>query len=149
MMINPKLVDKHFILSDCKFLSSLQVLNVSHNLIKYIDGEIFKDFSHLKYLDLSNNQITFLPDQTFSAMSRLESIKINNNSLTTIDDDVFLDLKLNHLDLSCNRLSDDNFLWPAVNIDYLNLTLNDYKEINASVLENVMTDLWGESLYHL
>lgn len=77
-------------------------------------------------------------------MNRLESIKINNNSLTTIDDEVFLDLKLNHLDLSCNRLSGDNFLWPAVNIEYLNLTFNDYKDINASVFENVMTDLWGE-----
>lgn len=96
------------------------------------------------HIDLSSNQIKHLPDQIFNSTLSLDSIKLNNNSLETIDDAVFAELKVKKLDLSCNRLSSDNFLWSAVNIDYLNLTYNSYGEINASVLENTMTDLWGE-----
>lgn len=63
----------------------------------------------------------------------------------SIDDAVFSGLKLRRLDLSCNLLSSDNFLWPStVDIKYLNLTHNQYKLINESVLENVVTDFWGE-----
>lgn len=113
-------------------------------MITNVDERMFKEFGSLIHLDLSNNQIKLLPDQIFRSTLSLESIKLNNNSLETIDDVVFAELKLKLLDLSCNRLSSDNFLWPAVNIDYLNLTYNSYGEINASVLENTSTDLWGK-----
>jgi Leucine-rich repeat (LRR) protein len=93
---------------------------------------------------LSKNQITHLSDKTFHATNLLKSIIISNNSLEAIDDGVFTGLKLKHLDLSCNRLSSDNFLWPTLDIEYLNLTYNAYKEMNASVVENIVTDLWGE-----
>lgn len=125
-----------------KFL--VQVLNVSHNAIAFIEGKLFTHFANLKFLDLGNNQITFVPDKTFSPMSLLLSIKLNNNSLLSMDDAVLSELKLSHLDLSCNRLSSDNFLWPSAGIAYLNLTFNFYKEINVSVLRDVETDLWGE-----
>jgi len=79
-------------------------------------------------------------------MQLLQSIKLNNNSIEAIGDAVFTELKLHAVDLSCNNLSTDNFLWPAgVSIEYLNLTFNAYSSINASVLENISTDLWGES----
>lgn len=123
----------------------LQVLNASHNSIKYVENEMFTSFANLKYLDLSNNQISFLPDKVFASMSLLRSIKLNNNSVKSIDDAVLLNLKLRHLDLSCNRLSSDNFLWPSVEIKYLNLTYNAFTEINASLLDNTVADLWGET----
>ena len=78
-------------------------------------------------------------------MTLLKSLKLNNNSLTSIDDAAFVDLRLKLLDLSFNRLSSDNFLWPStVNIEFLNLTHNEYKLINASLLDNTVTDFWGE-----
>jgi Leucine-rich repeat (LRR) protein len=122
----------------------LQVLNASHNAIQTIEGSFFTDFGFLQYLDLSSNNIIHLPNKTFETMSQLKSIKLNNNSLATIDDGVFSELKLNLLDLSCNQISNDNFLWPSLDIEYLNLTFNEYKEINSSVLENIETELWGE-----
>lgn len=125
-----------------KFL--VQVLNVSHNAIAFIEGKLFTHFANLKFLDLGNNRITFVPDKTFSPMSLLLSIKLNNNSLLSMDDAVLSELKLSHLDLSCNRLSNDNFLWPSAGIAYLNLTFNAFKEVNVSVLRDVETDLWGE-----
>lgn len=121
-----------------------QILNASHNDIQHIDGTIFSDFANLKHLDLSNNQITQLPEKTFDSMSLLKSIKLNNNSLGWIDDAVLSNLKLKDLDLSCNHLSSDNFLWTTVEIEHLNLTFNGYKEINASLLENIMMDFWGK-----
>lgn len=125
----------------------LQVFNASHNFIKGIDSTAFTELTKLRILDLGNNQITHLTDKTFTSMTLLKSIKLNNNSLMSIDDAVFSDLKLRRLDLSCNHLSNDNFLWPSsVNIEYLNLTFNEFKLINASVLENTITEFWGKVL---
>lgn len=128
----------------CKL--SLQVFNASHNAIKHIESAFFTDFANLKYLDLSSNQIPLLSEKLFESMGLLRSIKLNNNSLASIDDGVFSEMKLKHLDLSCNQLTSDNFLWSNVDAEYLNLTLNEYKEINVSALENIVTDLWGEML---
>lgn len=139
----------NFILSFIKYckLPSNKVLNASHNEIKFIDSTVFKHFAFLKYLDLSNNQLTSLPDRLFNMTTSLVSIKLNNNSLESIDDAVFSDLKLKLLDLSCNWLSNDNFLWTSVDIEYLNLTWNEYKRVNISVLDNIVTDLWGSAVY--
>lgn len=79
------------------------------------------------------------------------SIKLNNNLLQSIDNYVFNELKLHYLDLSCNNLSTDNFLWPeTVEIVYLNLTFNAYSSFNSTVLENIIvTDLYGKYISNL
>lgn len=90
--------------------------------------------------------MTQLDGKLFTSMTQLRSLKLNNNNLTSIDDAAFTDLKLELLDLSFNHLSSDNFLWPSsIDIKFLNLTHNEYKIINASVLDNVPTDFWGET----
>lgn len=124
---------------------SMQILNASHNAIKHITSAIFTDFANLKVLDLSNNQITHLSDKLFGTTQLLKSIKLNDNLLQQIDTSVFTELRLQHLDLSCNNLSSDNFLWPeTISIAYLNLTFNAYTDINSSLLDNIETDLYGE-----
>lgn len=85
-----------------------------------------------------------MTDQTFEQSAILVSIELNNNSLMSIGDSEFSGMKLKLLDLSCNQLSTDNFLWAAVDIEFLNLTNNEYRELNASLLDNIQTDLWGE-----
>lgn len=122
-------------------------MNASHNAIKHITSEIFTDFANLKMLDLSNNQITHLSDKLFDTTQLLKSIKLNDNLLQQIDTSVFTELKLQHLDLSCNNLSSDNFLWPeTISIAYLNLTFNAYADINSSLLNNIETELYGEMI---
>lgn len=64
--------------------------------------------------------------------------------MLSIGDLGFSEMRLKLLDLSCNQLSSDNFLWSVVEIDYLNLTYNAYKKLNVSLLDNTRTDLWGE-----
>lgn len=124
-----------------------KVLNVSRNLLAEVDKKMFRELTNVKYLDLSNNHLVHLTDGTFSPMSQLVSIKLHNNSLYRIDDFVFAEFKLEALDLSFNKLSDDNFIWPIVTTEYLNLTYNEYESLNASVLENIVTDMWGEVLF--
>lgn len=116
-------------------------------MLENIDNTIFTDLANLKYLDLSNNQIIHIrSDKIFSTTQMLKTIKLNDNLLQSIDDAVFSELKLQHLDLSCNNLSSDNFLWSeTVEIAYLNLTYNAYTSINSSILENIIvTDFYGE-----
>lgn len=121
-----------------------KTLNASHNEIKFIDNTIFKHFTFLKYIDLSNNRIASVTDQTFKPMAILVSIELNNNEIMSIGDLEFSGMKLKLLDLSSNRLSSDNFLWSSVEIENLNLTNNAYKKLNATLLDNILTDLWGE-----
>lgn len=123
-----------------------QVLNASHNAIKHIGNAIFTDLANLEVLDLSNNQITQLSDKLTDTTPLLKSIKLNDNLLQHIDDAVFTELELQHLDLSCNNLSSDAFLWPeTISIAYLNLTFNAYTDINASLFDNIEIDLYGKT----
>jgi Leucine-rich repeat (LRR) protein len=128
--------------------SPRQVLNASHNAIKFIDNTMFRDAGNLQSLDLSNNQLSRIQSDTFRNLRRLISLKLTNNSIDRISYDAFEKLNLSHLDLSCNKLSKENFLdWPTtVNVRYLNLTFNDFPEINLSLLEDMSVDLWGELL---
>lgn len=122
-----------------------KVLNASHNAIKFIDNTTFNDAGNLQFLDLSHNQLTNLQSRTFTRLQRLGSLMLNNNSIESISDDAFDGLNLSYLDLSCNKLRSGDFLWPStVNVRFLNLTFNDFVEINVSVLENISVDLWGE-----
>jgi Leucine-rich repeat (LRR) protein len=106
--------------------------------------------TELSILDLANNQMTRLNGEILASLTQLKSLKLNNNALTTIDDAAFTDLKLKLLDLSFNHLSSDNFLWPpSIDIEFLNLTFNEYKIINASVLDNILTDFWGKWIVRL
>jgi Leucine-rich repeat (LRR) protein len=110
----------------------------------------FSVLTELSILDLANNQMTRLNGEILASLTQLKSLKLNNNALTTIDDAAFTDLKLKLLDLSFNHLSNDNFLWPpSIDIEFLNLTFNEYKIINASVLDNILTDFWGEWIVRL
>ena len=105
---------------------------------------MFVDFTNLKHLDFANNLITILPNKIFESMQLLELINFSNNTLEQIETHVFEELKkLTILDLSYNNLSLDNFMWPIINLKYLNLTYNAYKHINVSVLENIVADLYG------
>ncbi|KAG5675192.1 hypothetical protein PVAND_005116 [Polypedilum vanderplanki] len=128
-----------------KGLEVLEILNASNNAIESIENDIFNDLGMLKLIDFSNNQIKeILSDTVFRSTPLLKSIRLNGNLLQSINTTTFIGLKLEQLDLSCNNLSSDNFLWPeAVEIAYLNLTFNAFSTINSSVLENIIvTDLY-------
>lgn len=69
---------------------------------------------------------------------------MSNNTLEDIEDETFVGLSLKYLDLSSNDLEDARFLSSKQQIDYLNLTFNEFQEIDTTLLEGTETDLWGE-----
>lgn len=136
-------------LTNMLLLLRRKVLNASHNTIRFIDNTTFYDAGNLQFLDLSHNQLTKL-SRCFTNQPKLDAVKLNNNSLEWISDDAFESLNLSHLDLSCNKLQSGAFLWPStVNVRFLNLTFNDFVEIDVSLLENISVDLWGEFAFEM
>jgi Leucine-rich repeat (LRR) protein len=69
---------------------------------------------------------------------------LRNNSLDDIEDEAFALLTLDHLDLSSNNLEDAKFLKALNELAYLNLTFNEFQEIDTALLGSTETDFWGE-----
>ena len=81
-----------------------QKINLSHNLLTEINE--FFIFPRLIYLDLSFNQIQKL--ENFSPLSELEILILSNNFIREIYRAFFPLKKLQHLDLSNNRIDIQN-----------------------------------------
>ena len=81
-----------------------QKINLSHNLLTEINE--FFIFSKLIFLDLSFNQIQRL--ENFAPLSELEILILSNNFIREIYRALFPLKKLQHLDLSKNRIDMEN-----------------------------------------
>lgn len=83
----------------------LQKFNLKHNLIRYLDRDVFQLSPDLTTLDISNNQLSTLPAALFST-SKLVHLSLANNSISSISTQTFANQEnLQHLDLSGNLLS--------------------------------------------
>lgn len=99
---------------------------------------MFKDCIALKVFDLSANNLTSLPENLFEFMLNVEMVNLSRNSFEMLPSFVFQRLKkLTNLDLAHNQLTEDNFLWPIMNLKFLNISFNLYREVNISVLETL------------
>lgn len=121
-----------------KGLVSLEVFNASHNHITQLNKYIFKDFSLVRILDLSANRLAYIDNKLFEYSSRLEVLNLSGNALSDIEPNIFEDSKrLRTLDLSHNQLSLDAFLWPVTNLDHLNMSHNQFQQLNVSTLQGL------------
>lgn len=123
-----------------KGLASLEVFNASHNQLTspQLNKYIFKDFATLRSLDLSANKLTYVENKQFEYCARVESLNLSRNAIAEIDAEIFEDFRRLHvLDLSHNRLAEDAFLWPIVNLHHLNLSYNEFRRLNASLLQGI------------
>ena len=99
----------------------LQKLNLNHNLIRYLDHDVFQLSSNLQYLDVSNNQLSTLPLTIFSA-PKLVHLSLANNSISSLPTEIFANQEnLQHLDVSGNLLSSTE-IKPALFQHLSNLT---------------------------
>lgn len=84
-------------------LHQLTKLNVSHNNLRDLE-DFSQDLGLLKYLDLSNNQLNKIDKETFGYLSSLKELYLTANRLTTIPMDSFKALrKLELLDIKRNH----------------------------------------------
>jgi len=92
--------------SELRFLSNLQLLDLSENNIKSIDPETFANLQNLELLQLDQNQIISIDPQTFANLSNLLQLNLNQNQLTALDPQTFAKLtNLRSLSLDQNQLT--------------------------------------------
>lgn len=123
-------------------LQRLRELNLSHNLICEIRGET--DFplnllSTLKLLDLSHNSLTSLDQYSFRLLASLQHLDLRSNNIFILNQMTFHASPPIELDLgmvSTNKSSSDI---PPPSLEYLNLSDNRLDKIPFSTIHNLTT----------
>ncbi|XP_046579662.1 toll-like receptor 4 [Haliotis rubra] len=107
-------------------LDHLEVIDASHNYCDYIDRHFFDYFISLRVLNISFNYFGYtLHDETFSKLFKLEHLDLSNNKLSTLPRDVFKGLEnLQFLSVGSNYLN----TWNANIGDLINLELLDLSD---------------------
>lgn len=67
--------------------STLRVINISHNRLRFLPDTLFKD-TQLEILDVSHNQISKIPDGCLSRIATtLRHLDASHNEITSITPD--------------------------------------------------------------
>lgn len=90
-------------------LPLLEILNVAHNNITSLRRRSFQGLPNLQELDLSHNRIDSLQVEQFSNLKKLRYLKLNGNHIKGLPRDVFLNTRIEFLDLSHNMIP----IWPV------------------------------------
>lgn len=125
-------------------LVHLTVLDVSHNLIEFIDADVFLNMVELRYLDVSFNKLSQFPQpptrdlqylniafnqlasfQLDQTMSKLNTLRIDGNAMTTID----TNLRLVAPSLQWIGLNDNNYTCQHLTASLLMLFFDGVKPI--------------------
>lgn len=138
----------------CKEEYNLQVLNVSHNKLEYIDDNALNDrIPKLKILDLSFNKLTFVNETMLQYLTLLEYLSLAYNPIGDgIHKSAFWTLKaLRHLDLK--NISAPYFLpdffKTMTNLSTLDLSWNPISEIPLLPMNLQELDLSGTQMINL
>ena len=84
---------------------SVQKIDLSFNLMRHLDEDVFEFTKELVDLDISNNQLSTLLPSIFTS-SKLIRLSVANNSITSLPAQVFANQEnLQYLDLSGNILT--------------------------------------------
>lgn len=98
-------VDQNIITIDMGVPKEVQVYSLSHNVISGLDNFCFKNigYTSLQMLDLSYNMIFWIGLHAFSGLDKLVHLDLSSNRLRYIPSDLFFDTpELDTLDLSSN-----------------------------------------------
>ncbi|XP_059150135.1 toll-like receptor Tollo [Physella acuta] len=108
------------------YAESLQVVDLSNNVITSLLPVTFQDLQALKKIVLSNNQLTSLHVRQFKGCESLEVLDLSSNSLNKLDVDIFTFVKsIVEINLSNNQLTSfSQEFMSLVNLKILNLSGN-------------------------
>ncbi|KAJ8736178.1 hypothetical protein PYW08_006834 [Mythimna loreyi] len=98
-------VDQNIINIEVGVPKAVQVYSLSHNVISELDNFCFKEngYTSLEVLDLSYNLIFWIGLHAFSGLDKLVHLDLSSNRLRFIPSDLFFDTpELDTLDLSSN-----------------------------------------------
>lgn len=111
---------------------SLEILDVSKNVISYVHEDAFSSLKKLQRLDLSSNKIDKLNKKHFENLENLEFLDISDNLYSSIEQDTFFDLKnLKMLNISQNKMESFDFLClkNSSKLEHLDLSLNQIEKL--------------------
>lgn len=69
---------------------SIQVLNLSYNLIFWIGLHAFSGLEKLVHLDLSNNRLRYIPSDLFWDTPRLTTLDLSSNIFEALKNEPFI-----------------------------------------------------------
>lgn len=121
-------------------LFTLEMLDLSFNLIERIDPYSFENLPILVELDLGSNQLSYLDPYTFYGLGSLRYLNLSSNRIESIDKRLFsFTVNLIYLDLDYNSLKiieDGTFL--ALNyLKYLYLNSISVEEISSTLFDGL------------
>nr|XP_049700792.1 leucine-rich repeat-containing protein 70-like isoform X2 [Helicoverpa armigera] len=123
-------------------LGQLDSLNLSRNDLEIIDPGVFKfteDKSRLYLLDLSYNLLTYLQEDFFENLYNLRKLYLQGNKLTFLGDQYSNHLKnLDYLNLCCSNLSTlDISLKSLTNLTEIDLSNNNLEKVDLFDLKSL------------
>ncbi|KAJ8031948.1 Leucine-rich repeat-containing protein 4C [Holothuria leucospilota] len=147
-------------------LSTLSLLYLNSDEIRYLPPDVFSEVVSLQYLSLSDNQLTEIAASTFRGLVNLQTVFLDNNALTVLPEGLFADLEsLREVDLSHNNLVfvplqntgfsplqvlnlEDNHLKSDVILPYLSISQRLYIGGNPFICDRDFHRIQQWYLYH-
>lgn len=86
-------------------LIHLQWLDLSNNIISWIDYDTFRNTRKLQYLDLSDNLLSAIPDELFKLVNGLRILNLRRNYLKSLPENLIFNEGLERIDLSHNQFT--------------------------------------------
>lgn len=123
-------------------LPFLEVLNLAHNRITAMRRQSFQGLMNLQELDLSHNAIETIQIEQFSNLLQLRYLRLNNNQIKALPRELFLNTRIEFLDLSNNYLT----VWPINSFSDVGFTLRTV-HLNHNLLEYLDSTMFMNSLY--
>lgn len=123
-------------------LPLLEILNLARNNITALRRRSFQGLANLQELNLSGNRIESLQVEQFSNLKKLRYLKLNNNLIKGLPRDVFLNTRIEFLDLSHNLIS----IWPVNAFSDIGFTLRSVR-MDSNQLEYLDTTMYMNTQY--
>lgn len=127
-------------------LEFLEILDLAHNNLSQIRRRAFQGLNNLQRLDISHNHIEQLQPDQFSNLRKLRVLNLAHNKLRSLPREIFLNTRVEYLDLSHNYLS----MWPVTAFSDIGFTLRSI-QISANSIEYLEPNMFlnTQFLYNL
>lgn len=123
-------------------IENVQSLNLSNNLLFYINNYSFKKLGllNLKHLDLKDNNITRIGNSLVGL--DLHTLDLSINKISTLSNDLASQINLYRLDVSNNRIANlEQSLATLINLKDLNISHNLIQNLSNSLSNLDLIDL--------